>query len=135
MHFSSNFELTGGAPETVQLPSHFKKQALAYKLSDSVMSGSHFIFDKFEFSKEWLKRPVEEWNTRPDYMEMADFFQNLLVTNDTAERGVKFISDYAMCLTKDSQDRQNILQVVEQERRQISNVTKENLIKATKASQ
>ena len=99
------------------------------------MDGSHFIFDKFGFSKEWLQRPVQEWDTRTDYMEMADFFQNLLVTNDTAERGVKFISDYAMCLTKDSQDRQNILQVVEQERRQISNVTKKNLIQVTKPSE
>ena len=97
------------------------------------MNGSHFIFDKFGFSKEWLRRPVQEWETRPDYTEMADFFKTLLVTNDPAERGVKFIHDYAMCLTKDSEERQNILQVVDQHRKKLSNVTKKDLVKATKS--
>ena len=38
-------------------------------------------------------------------------------TNDCAERGVKLVTDYSKSLTKDSQERSKIYQVVEAERR------------------
>ena len=100
------------------------------------MEGSHFIFDKFGFSKEWLRRPVEEWKSSPGYLELEDFLRNLLVTNDSAERGIKLVSDYAMSLTKDSEERQRILQVVELNRTEIpTNVTKKTLSQVYKTSQ
>ena len=37
----------------------------------------------------------------------------LKVTNDLAERGVKLVSEFCDILTKDSDDLQNLLQVVE----------------------
>ena len=51
--------------------------------------------------------PPAEW----DSME----FRNL--TNDCAERAVKLATDYSKSLTKDSQERSKIYQVVEAERR------------------
>ena len=96
------------------------------------MEGSHFIFDKFGFSKEWLRKPVEEWKSSPDYLELEDFLRNLLVTNDSAERGIKLVSDYAMCLTKDSEERQKILQVVEEHQSQYKDVNKKTIREALK---
>lgn len=60
---------------------------------------------------------------------MEDFILNLKITNDTAERGVKMIQDYSKILTKDSKERQDILQVVEQHRDEIRDVKKSTLKK------
>ena len=60
---------------------------------------------------------------------MEEFVLNLKITNDTAERGVKMIQDYSKILTKDSKERQDILQVVEQHRDEIRDVKKSTLKK------
>ena len=60
---------------------------------------------------------------------MEEFILNLKITNDTAERGVKMIQDYSKILTKDSKERQDILQVVEQHRDEIRDVKKSTLKK------
>ena len=96
------------------------------------MGGSHYLFDKFGFGKEWLRRPVDQWENCEDYIEMKEFFRNLLVTNDSAERKIKLISEYAMCLTKDSEERQKILQVVEEHQSQYKDVNKKTIREALK---
>ena len=103
-----------------------------YRLSDSVLSGSYFLFDRLGFEKKWLSKPVREWKSDEGYKEMEEFVKHLLVTNDTAERGIKFIQDYAMILTKDTQERQDIMQVVDQHRKDIPDVKKETLKKLNK---
>ena len=114
-----------GYPVPVPLP----ETIADLKLSDSVMSGSHYLFDKFGFGKSWLGKPIQEWQECEEFKEMADFFRNLLVTNDSAERGVKLVSEYANILTKDPEERQNILQCVEQDRTEVPDVTKKTLSK------
>ena len=103
-----------------------------YRLSDSVFSGSYFLFDRLGFEKKWLSKPVREWKSDVGFLEMEEFVKNLLVTNDTAERGIKFIQDYAEILTKDTKERQDILQVVEKHREEIPDVKKETLKKYNK---
>ena len=44
-------------------------------------------------------------------MNLNSFF------NDTAERGIKMISDYAQTITKDESQRQALLQVVQEHRK------------------
>lgn len=117
-----------GYPVPVQLPATIKG-SLNLKLSDSVMSGSHYLFDKFGFGKSWLAKPIQEWKECEDFKEMSEFFRNLLVTNDSAERGVKLVSEYAQILTKDPEERQDILQCVEQDRTEVPDVTKKTLSK------
>ena len=73
-----------------------------YKLSSFVKSGSHFIFDTMNFDKTWLSLPVNDWKNHDGFKEVESFVRNLLVVNDTAERGIKLISDYANCLTKNA---------------------------------
>ena len=50
-----------------------------------------------------------------------------LEKNDAAERGIKLISDYANCLTKNASERQEILQLVEYHRSKISDDKKSTL--------
>ena len=57
------------------------------------------------------------------------FVKTLNVCNDSAERGIKLISDYAKTLTKNNDEREEILQLVQAHRQKIKNITKESLFK------
>ena len=98
-------------------------------LSDSVGKGSLYIFDILGFNKEWLKSPMHLWKDDPNYLEMKNYIKNLLVCNDPAERGVKMVSDFIDCLTKDSAHREDLLQIVDADRRQFPDTNKSTLSK------
>ena len=87
------------------------------ELRDLVTSKSRELFDVLKLSAEWLALPPGQWDTDPDYIEFRKFVRTVKVTNDCAERGVKLATDYSKSLTKDSQERSKIYQVVEAERR------------------
>ena len=110
------------------------KEGLALKLSDFVDTESLLMFDEFGFSKEWLDKPVATWKNYESFKEMETWVKTLKVTNDTAERGIALVSEYCKILTKDSDDLQNLLQVVEQHRREYPDVNKATLNKPTKKS-
>ena len=75
------------------------------------------MFNILKLSVDWLALPSTEWDTSPDYIEFRNFVRTVKVTNDCAERAVKLATDYSKSLTKDSQERSRIYQVVEAERR------------------
>ena len=75
------------------------------------------LFDLLRLSADWLALPPTDWDTSADYVEFRNFVRTLKVTNDCAERGVKLATDFSKSLTKDSQERSKIYQVVEAERR------------------
>ena len=52
-----------------------------------------------------------------DFQAMAEFIRHLQVVNDPAERSVKLIEDFAKKITKDENQRQFLLQVVEKNRK------------------
>ena len=122
-----------GYPNPVLLP--LDKAGLGRNLSDSIMGGSLFIFDVLGFGKDWLYMPIAQWENNKNYCEMKSWVQNLKVTNDCAERGVKLILDYAKSLTKDPVQREHLLQVVESHRKQFPDVTKTTFLKNYKASE
>ena len=66
---------------------------------------------------QWLNKDPAQWREDPDYKELADFVRTVKVTNDTAERGIKLISDYSKILTKDPVNRIKMLQGVEMDRK------------------
>ena len=117
-----------GFPEPVEL-SLVKNIGMNRKLSDSVDNDSLFIFHTHGFSTEWLYKPLSEWENDEKFLEMKTWVKTLKVTNDTAERGVKLVSDFSKVLTKNSDDRHNLLQVVERDRKVRPNVTKKTLAK------
>ena len=117
-----------GYPTPVPLPKD-KTEGLDVKLSDFVGKESLFMFDVLNFGKRWLKNHPSTWHTDSEYREMQSFVQNLRVVNDCAERGVKLIGDYAQILTKDAEQRQFLLQVVEEDRKLVPNTSKSTLAK------
>ena len=121
-----------GYPNPVPLPKD--RSGLSRTLSDSIMNGSLFLFDVMGFGKDWLYKPVSDWEKDPSFCEMKSYFKTLNVTNDCAERGVKLISEYANSLTKNPEERQNLLQVVERHRRNINKTDKKTLARPLGAS-
>ena len=124
-----------GYPMPVPLSQFTVKDGLALRLSDFVDTESLFMFDCFDFKKDWLDKPVDTWENYESFKEMENFVRNLKLTNDTAERGVKLVTDYCKTLTKDSEDLQNLMQVVEQHRGEYKDVKKTTLNKASRAKE
>ena len=86
------------------------------ELRDLVTSNSWELFI-LKMSADWLALPPTKWDTSLDYIRFRDFVRTwtVKVINDCAERGVKLATDYSKSLTKDSQERSKIYQVVEAE--------------------
>ncbi|KAI9550672.1 hypothetical protein GHT06_013437 [Daphnia sinensis] len=77
-------------------------------------------------SQDWFQLPPTFWPLISDYCYARDFVKRLEVTNDCAERGVKLIGDFKD-YTDDETQRQFLLQVVEDHRRNIPSMLKKNL--------
>ena len=97
------------------------------KLLDLITSESWQFFDILNLPGDWLALPPAEWKENPDYLAAAEFVKTVKVTNDVAEREVKIASDYANILTRDSNIRQKIFQVVEKDRLDNPDFTKKAL--------
>ena len=103
-------------PNPVPLKPNYR-EGMQYELPDFVGNGSLFLFDVIGFSKEWLTEPVAQWESFDFFLEMKEFAKTVKITNDTAEHGVKFISDYAQTITKNESQRQYLLQLVQEHRK------------------
>ena len=126
---------SSGYPTPVPLAQLTLDASLALKLSDFVDNESLFMFDAFEFKKDWLNKPVHTWKNYESFQEMENWVQTLKITNDTAERGIKLVSEFCDILTKDSEDLQNLMQVVEQHRSEYKGIDKKTLNQAAKSKE
>lgn len=97
---------------------------LKCNLSDFVSYKTKFFLTKFELQTDFLMLDPSTWEDNEQYEIAKNFFQNFLVTNDAAERGVKFMKDYNRVLTRDDEQLQFILQVVDSYRKQYPSHTK-----------
>lgn len=93
-------------------------------LSDFVSYKTKIFFSKFELETDFFELDPSEWIDNEEYKTASHFFQSLLVTNDAAERGVKFMKDYNCVLTRDEEEIQFILQVVDSYRKKYPSHTK-----------
>ena len=62
-------------------------------------------------------------------MKMGEVAQNFCMTNDTAERGIKLITDFINILTQDDKQHQYLIQVVENHMKEIPDAKKSTLFK------
>jgi hypothetical protein len=85
-------------------------------LLDLIGPESRALFHTLKIGQQWLSKPVEQWKLEPDVCTANDFVRTGKVVNDTAERGVKLMTDFATCITTDPIQRAALLQAVEQHR-------------------
>jgi hypothetical protein len=91
---------------------------LSTTLADLVGVDSWFVFEILKLDPEFLTEDVEAWSTSAAYQSSLKNLQAVNVVNDCAERGVKLSSDF-LSTAKSEEHYQNVLQVVEQDRKKI----------------
>ena len=94
-------------------------------LSKFVGPASWLLFKCLKIDTSFLETPSSQWHQDPAFTRGMEIIENLSVTNDAAERGVKLSHDF-MDSAKGEQTYQNILQVVENHRKNIPNQRKRN---------
>lgn len=104
------------------------KVLLNHNLSDFVSYKTNKLFISFGLSSEFLNFDPSTWETNDEFQIARTFCGDLFVVNDTAERGVQFMKDYNSILTKDEEEKQFIMQVVEAYRKKYPSHTKSSLI-------
>ena len=95
------------------------------ELCDLVDEGSWLLFDLLNVSVDtWLLKVPAEWPQDVGFERLKDVISSLRVCNDVAERGISMIKDFVRT-TKDEEQRQCLLQLVERHREQVLNFSKE----------
>ncbi|CAH1099836.1 unnamed protein product [Psylliodes chrysocephalus] len=98
-------------------------------LEQFVNPSSISFFLKLGLGTSWLKDDCENWQENINYQVCLNAVNNLPVVNDVAERGVKLMQEYNDLFTKDEDQKQFIIQILDDYRvRNIKN-TKESLLK------
>lgn len=77
----------------------------------------------------WLEKEPCSWNEDSDYLASKQIVSGLSVVNDRAERGVALIVEYNQILTKHEGQKQALLQVVSEHRRQFPDSSKATVAK------
>lgn len=89
------------------------------------------LFQRLRIAHSFLESEPHTWCQNNDYLDGRARIRNLRVTNDTAERGVKLFEDFVNIITKNEEEKQFLLQVVESQRDAIpTEVTKKSVVAA-----
>ena len=93
----------------------FPTLATGTKLKDLIGPKSWSLFSLFD-KVDWLAKPVKSWSSDPSFQVIFEVVTHMKVVNDLAERGVKLMSDFAPLITNNEEQKQCLLQTVEQHR-------------------
>ncbi|XP_060877744.1 uncharacterized protein LOC132950346 [Metopolophium dirhodum] len=88
------------------------------------------FFSRFKISADFIDFHPDNWKEREDYKKGINILTELSVINDVAERGVKLIQEYNSILTKDENQKQFLLQVVNDYRTNYPDCKKNTLIRS-----
>lgn len=89
-------------------------------LSQFIGVDSWSFFEIMRLDKEFLHKPISDWESDPGFVAGKEKIHSLSVVNDGAERGVKLAHDFLDSARKEG-NLQNILQVVENHRHSLPN--------------
>ena len=93
---------------------------------DTFVGSKWLIFHLLHADGAWLKQHPSEWKFDEEYIRMEKFLSTISVVNDTAERGVKDVEDYANS-SKDSAHGNRIVVVSNSHRSRIPEFTKNEM--------
>ncbi|KAF0286947.1 hypothetical protein FJT64_014601 [Amphibalanus amphitrite] len=92
--------------------------------ADFVTTSSRMFFVTLGIDDGFLETYPAEWHDDPRYVAAAGKANGITVVNDFAERGVALMEAYNLTLTKDEDQRQYILQVLEAHSGRFPNASK-----------
>ena len=128
--FTQNMKTVAGSDEI--LP---RLQALPSEIKDKTVSSfanknTNRFFDLLNIDTSFFNEDPANWKNNISYQAGQQRVQGLLVTNDCAERGVALVQEFTKSgRTKDEDQLQFLLQVVEDHRKKFPSRTKSHLMK------
>ena len=81
------------------------------------------LFSRLQIPDTFLAQQPQDWCHNEAYQRGRKRIKALRVVNDTAERGVKLFEEYNQIITRDEEEKQLLLQVVEANRKAIPTET------------
>ena len=94
------------------------KYTMETQVSSLITHRSWLVFHRLGVDDtHWLHLPSSEWKTNDHFKIFDAFVHQVKVVNDPAERAVQMISEYASKVTQDEEQRQWLLQCVEDSRK------------------
>ncbi len=87
------------------------------QLPDFVSVNSYKLLAAMHTSLDFLTVPPSQWESNPSYIATKARIDNLKVVNDAAERGVALIQSFNAVISNQEEQKQFLLQVVEQHRK------------------
>ena len=99
------------------------------ELADFINSNTMRFFVILGISTSWLELDSSLWNEDQVFIAAKHFVAGLSVVNDRAERGVALIQDFNQILTKDEGQKQALLHVVSEHRKQFPDAKKSTVVK------
>lgn len=102
-------------------------------LADRVTERTMDLFDMIgtngkERARAFLGKDPSQWSSDPTFKSLKEEAMKLRVVNDTAERGIALIQTYKS-LTKDEDQKQYLLRLVDKHRKACPHPTKQALMK------
>lgn len=115
-------------PKRIPLFSHPSTKGL----HDFVTKSTIRLFRILELPDAFLEVDPGEWKTNEDYTRSQAICRSMRVVNDLAERGVALIQHFNASITRDEEQKQYLLQVVEDHRNSFVSPTKESAVKRSR---
>lgn len=128
IHSIKHRDTAPGNLKRVVLKKNEFKSLLSKDISDFVTKKSIFFFEKLELDTRFLNLDPNLWEMDENYENVRKTVQNLKVVNDVAERGVALVEQFNNSLTKKEDEKQYLLQVVQQHRQRFPNCSKKEFI-------
>lgn len=97
-------------------------------LRDFVSQKTNSFFIRYGLQSSFLQHDPSIWETLYAYEEAWNICSDLVVVNDIAERGVKFIKDFNKALTNSEEEKQLLMQIVEAYRKEYPSFAKSCLV-------
>jgi adenylate/nucleoside-diphosphate kinase len=104
-------------------------QIMKKEIYDFIYIESTSFFSRFGIPTSFLEQHPSMWDENEDYQKGLEIVNTFRVTNDTAKRGVKLMEQYNKVLTKNEDQKQYVLQVVEDYRHKYPNSLKTTVLK------
>ncbi|XP_050526437.1 uncharacterized protein LOC126897076 [Daktulosphaira vitifoliae] len=97
--------------------------------TDLITSKSIEMFKRFKIQTIFLSIDPAYWNYQEDFKTGREIIKSLKIVNDTAERGVKLMEEYNDKFTKDEEQKQFLLQTVQDYQKKYLKCDRETLKK------
>jgi len=115
-------------PKKLVIKPHKVSSLVTKDLSHFVTKNTNIFFERFGIDKSFVHEEPEKWIHNAANKEGANIVANIHVFNDTAERGVKLITEYNSILTNDEDQRQYLLQIVKDYKNKYPDAKKSTLL-------